>query len=141
MAVTAFSWTSYIYRVIFAIILVFATYNPSGISYVHWAFGELATFSAAKALVGLIILIGWLVFLHATIRSLGIVGVTLTVAFFGVLFWLIISMLRDWLPTNLTTLLLYVLLLIVSFVLATGISWSHIRKRLTGQVDVDEVDT
>ena len=25
-------------------------------------------------------------------------------------------------------------------ILAVGISWSHIRRRMTGQVDVDEVE-
>lgn len=138
---TTFTWKSYLIRLVSAFVLVFCTYNPSGLSYVHWALFDFATFSAFKALIGLIMVIGWLVFLHATIRSLGIVGVTLTVAFFGILFWLIINALRDWLPANMTTILLYVLLLIVSFVLATGVSWSHIRKRLTGQVDVDDVET
>jgi len=26
------------------------------------------------------------------------------------------------------------------FILAVGISWSHIRRRITGQVDVDELE-
>ena len=34
----------------------------------------------------------------------------------------------------------YIVLIMVSLVLATGMSWSHIRRRLTGQLDVDDVD-
>ena len=32
------------------------------------------------------------------------------------------------------------IMVVISDVLATGISWSHIRRRMTGQVDVDEVE-
>ena len=32
------------------------------------------------------------------------------------------------------------IMVVISGVLATGISWSHIRRRMTGQVDVDEVE-
>ena len=31
-------------------------------------------------------------------------------------------------------------LVILCGVLATGISWSHIRRRITGQVDTDEIE-
>ncbi|MGB5773274.1 MAG: DUF6524 family protein [Sedimenticolaceae bacterium] len=32
------------------------------------------------------------------------------------------------------------MLVLLSAILAVGMSWSHIRRRLTGQIDVDEVD-
>jgi hypothetical protein len=31
-------------------------------------------------------------------------------------------------------------LLVSAIILAIGLSWSHLRRRLTGQADVDEVD-
>ena len=34
----------------------------------------------------------------------------------------------------------WVVLVILSLVLATGMSWSHIRRRMSGQFDVDEKD-
>jgi hypothetical protein len=34
----------------------------------------------------------------------------------------------------------YLVLVALCGVLATGISWSHIRRRISGQVDVDEID-
>ena len=29
---------------------------------------------------------------------------------------------------------------VLSLILAVGLSWSHIRRRLTGQVDVDDLE-
>lgn len=34
----------------------------------------------------------------------------------------------------------YMILFLFSAILATGMSWSHIRRRMSGQADVDEVD-
>jgi len=36
--------------------------------------------------------------------------------------------------------LTWVVLLLLSLILATGMSWSHIRRRLTGQFDVDDIE-
>jgi len=33
-----------------------------------------------------------------------------------------------------------IILFVTSAVLAVGMSWSHIRRRMTGQIDTDEVD-
>ncbi|MCB1862776.1 MAG: hypothetical protein KDI47_13770, partial [Gammaproteobacteria bacterium] len=73
-----------------------------------------------------------------TLRSLGVIGTTLAVALFGVLIWLLID--RNLLSLENTTLLQYIGLSIVAIIMAIGISWSHIRRRLTGQLDVDDVD-
>jgi hypothetical protein len=34
----------------------------------------------------------------------------------------------------------WIALLCLSGLLAIGMSWSHVRRRLTGQIDVDAVD-
>jgi hypothetical protein len=34
----------------------------------------------------------------------------------------------------------WIVLLVFAIILAIGLSWSHMRRRLTGQADVDEVD-
>ena len=36
--------------------------------------------------------------------------------------------------------LTYVVLVMLSAIMATGMSWSHIRRRLTGQFDVDDIE-
>ncbi|MFT7263982.1 MAG: hypothetical protein ACI9A2_002050 [Halioglobus sp.] len=39
-----------------------------------------------------------------------------------------------------TGVLTYVALVLLSLILAIGMSWSHIRRRLSGQFDVDDRD-
>ncbi len=79
----------------------------------------------------------WAVFLRATSRSLGIFGTILAVAFFGILIWLLITLFPALIGN---TALVYLFLLGLAGVLSMGISWSHIRRRMTGQFDVDEAD-
>ena len=69
---------------------------------------------------------------------MGLLGVLLAVAFFGTLLWLIID--RGWLSLDNTKAITYITEFLLAAVLATGMSWSHIRRRLTGQIDVDDVD-
>ena len=138
MAKDRFTLLEFFARVVVALVLVFATFNPTGYSYYGWAIAELPAFGAVKAFAGVVLLIGWTIFIRATIRSLGAFGVILALAFFGTLFWLV----THWglIPTDSVTVVTYIVLIIIGAVLGTGISWSHIRRRLSGQADVDQVD-
>ena len=62
-------------RVALAVVLVLATWNPTGYSYVQWAMTGAGPIDASKALVGLLLLGGWLLCLRATWVSLGAIGV------------------------------------------------------------------
>lgn len=133
-----FSWTNFLIRLIAALVLVFASYNPEGYSYYHWVIAKLPAYTPLKIFVGVVLLIGWVIFLRATFRSLGVVGTVLASAFFGTLIWLVV----DWglvKPENIKS-ISYLALIALSGVLSAGISWSHIRRRMTGQIDVDETD-
>ncbi len=59
-------------------------------------------------------------------------------AFFGVIVWALIY--YQWLSLDNVTAMQYVILLVLSAILATGMSWSHIRRRMTGQLDVDDIE-
>ncbi|RLA32748.1 MAG: hypothetical protein DRR03_08340 [Gammaproteobacteria bacterium] len=133
-----FNATSIAIRFAIALVLVFATYNPSGWSYVHWAIMPLPAFSPVKAVAGIVLVIGYTMFLRATARSLGIFGVFLAITFFGVLIWLIVDV--GILPLDSVTAVTWVVLFVFACVLAIGMSWSHIRRRLAGQFDTDDVD-
>ncbi|MCP4288785.1 MAG: hypothetical protein GY792_30910 [Gammaproteobacteria bacterium] len=133
-----FSFGGFLVRLTAALILVFATYNPSGYSWFNRFIDTPDKLDPLLILAGLVLLIGWVIYLRATLRSLGIVGTTLAVALFSVLIWLLID--RDILSLEETTLLQYIGLAIVAMIMAIGISWSHIRRRMTGQLDVDDVD-
>ena len=88
--------------------------------------------------LGLVVLIiGWAIFLRATSRSLGIAGLVLAIAFFALLIWLLVT----WFPFLLNNnAMMYILLIALSCILGIGMSWSHIRRRMTGQLDVDDID-
>ena len=132
-----FTWINYIVRLVAAVVLVFATYNPSGWSYYHWV-SQSEGFDVYIALGGVVLLIGWAIFLRATMRSLGAFGTLLAVLFFGLLIWAVIDLFN--IPSDDLNLLTYLLLIGLAGVLSAGISWSHIRRRMTGQLDVDEAD-
>lgn len=125
-------------RFLFALVLVLATFNPTGYSYFHWIATDFPAIDAVKALAGVVLLIGWVVFLTATLRSLGAIGVILALAFFAALVWVAVQF--GWLEAQNTRSFLWIGLVVASAILAMGMSWSHIRRRLTGQADVDEVD-
>jgi magnesium-transporting ATPase (P-type) len=144
MAVTRFKWHHLLIRFIIALLLVLATYNPeTPYSYYYWAIhplfgGDFGSFSVLKALVGLVLIIGWIIFISATQRSLGMLGTILIAAFFGLLFWLMIDM--NWFELNNMRVVTYFILVALAMILAFGMSWSHIRRRMSGQMDVDEAD-
>ena len=135
---TGIGWGGFLLRFLTAMVLVFTTYNPDGYSYYHWLSSDLEQGLPLKAFTGVVLLIGWTIFIRATLRSLGAFGLLLAVAFFGTLIWLIVY--YGLVPADSTKALTYIALVVMCGVLATGVSWSHIRRRITGQVDTDELD-
>lgn len=133
-----FGPSSVLVRFLFALILVFASFNPSGYSFFHWAKDILPGVDPVLALAAIVLLIGWVVFLRATLRSLGVIGIALTAALFGCLLWMVIDF-GIVAADNINT-VLYIVLVLLSAILAIGMSWSHIRRRMSGQTDVDDVD-
>jgi len=138
MALKNITWRGILIRFVCALLLVFSSYNPSGISYYHWLATVTTNYTVLAIFIGTVLLIGWVIYLRATFRSLGFFGLVLAAAFFGSFLWLII----DWglISADDDTVIAYILLILLSGILAVGMSWSHIRRRISGQADVDEVD-
>ena len=136
MARNEFNFVSFLFRLGFALVLVLLTYNPSGYSWVGYLNADIPL--VYKAASGIVLLIGWVMFLRATWNSLGPIGTILAVAFFGVIVWLFI----EWGLFTLedTTILQWAILLVLAGVLAVGMSWSHVRRRVSGQFDTDEIE-
>jgi len=137
-------WTGVPGRFLLALLLVYGTFNPLGWSWFHWTVlpalqnpGSVLNISPLKVLVGLLLLIGWVFFIQATRRSLGTVGVVLGLAVCGVLIWLLVS----WhvLSPDRTSGIVHLVLISISLILALGSGWSIITRKVTGQVDTDEV--
>jgi len=128
-------------RYLFAAVVVFITYNPTGYSWFDWARSEWISEERSMALLaftGVVLLIGWAICLRATVRSLGAVGTFLALAFFGILLWLLIDF--GVVGVHQPVVLTWLVEIVIIGVLGTGICWSHIRRRLTGQLDVDDVE-
>lgn len=125
-------------RFLVALALVALTWNPSRLNYYRWAVVNWAELTSVVVAVGLVLLIAWIVFLRATARSLGTVGIVLAVALAAAILWLTIDYhLID--PANRAT-LEWVVLILFAAILTAGMSWSHLRRQWAGQADVDELD-
>ncbi len=133
-----FSFSGFGLRFLFAVILVFASYNPEGYSYFDWVYQDFPNVSIEQAFVGVLLLIGWVIYLRATLRSLGVIGLSLALAFFGLMVAMLVKW--EWISLDASRPLLYIVLILISAILAVGMSWSHIRRRMSGQVDMDDLD-
>ena len=131
-----FNFAGFLLRLVFALALVFLTYNPSGYSWVGWLDSDVP--AVYKAATGIVLLIGWVMFLRATWNSLGAFGTILAAAFFGIVIWLGIEW--GWFSLDDATVIQWLVLFVVSGVLAVGMSWSHVRRKLSGQYDTDEIE-
>ncbi len=135
--VAELSWSGFLLRLMATLVLVGATYNPSGWSFVHWvrhAIGE-GGLGPEHFVVGTVIVIGWVILLTATQRSMGTLGLLLGALLFGGLVWLLIDL--GVLSIDSVSEFTWVILIILSVMLAIGLSWSHVWRRLTGQFETD----
>ncbi len=134
-----FDWGSLAVRLVMALALVLLTYNPSGYSYFHWFKDALDTETAGPEhyFVGVVLLIGWVIFIRATLLSLGGIGILLGAAFLGTLLWLLTE--YKIVPAGSATAIIWIALVCMAALLAIGMSWSHIRRRMSGQYDMDDV--
>lgn len=133
-----FDMGSFLLRLLFAAVLVFGTWNPTDYSYVSWIFDDGFRFEPLIAIVGLILLIGWIIYLRATLLSMGWLGIILGAALFAAIAWLFVDL--GWLHLESPGAVSWLVLVLLSVLLAVGMSWSHLRRRITGQVDVDDVE-
>lgn len=138
MAQRSFTLASFLLRWLVALVLVFATFNPTDYSYYRWVAGMDGGSLALKVLAGVVLVILYVIYLRATWRSIGAIGVTLAAAFLGALIWVTIDL--GLLDLERPTIATWLLLFALATIMAIGISWSHVRRRVTGQADMDDID-
>ena len=128
----------FLLRWLVAFILLAVTFNPTEWNFVRWSRANFDGQMPMVVLLGLVLLTGYVIYLRATLRSIGAFGMLLVTAIFGALIWVLI----DWgiLTLENPTLTTWLGLLALSLVLGIGLSWSIVRRRLTGQTDVDDID-
>ncbi len=130
--------SGFILRLLAALLLVLVTYNPTGYSLFHWLWPWQNENLPLKILAVLVVLIGWIIFARATVRSIGLLGIFLAAALCATLIWLFVD--QGWMNLKDSTTLAWSLTVMVAVILGVGVSWSHFRRRLTGQLDTDDLD-
>jgi len=123
-----------ILRILFALAIVIATWNPTGWSYVQWALIDTSTFDATKALVGVLLLAAWLMCIRATWVSLGLMGVILAAVVIGVFVWWLLSM---GIVSSDQRTMQWIGVIAIGVVLGIGMGWSLFRAKATGVVETD----
>lgn len=125
-------------RIALCVFLVLLTYNPSGWSYVHWVANGFDVQSSLKVLGGILLVIAYAVVFRATLRSIGFLGVGLVVALLAAIGWVMVDL--GVIDINDSGLVQWLVLIAGGLVLGVGLSWSHVRRAITGQVDMDDVE-
>lgn len=140
VATSGMTATGFLWRLLAALVLVLLTFNPSGVSGYHWITTAIAerAFGPLHLLLLGVLLAGWSVFWIATWRALGTLGVVLAITILGALIWLLFDI--GLLESRSASAVTWISLVGLSIVLAIGVSWSHIWRRITGQFNVEDVD-
>lgn len=129
---------SFLLRWLFAFVLLAATHNPTQWNFIRWATANFDSQKPVVALLAILLLIGYIIYLRATLRSIGVFGMLLVLALVGTILWVLWDFgLLDLSDRELAT---WIGLFALSLVLGVGLSWSIIRRKLSGQVDTDDVD-
>ena len=128
----------FILRWLAAFALLAATYNPTDYNYIKWVMTLGDGSISLMVLAGLLLLIGYIIYLRATLRSIGGFGMMLVLALVGALLWVLYDF--GVLSLDNAGLNVWLGLLALSLVLGVGLSWSHVRRALSGQADMDDVN-
>lgn len=125
-------------RWFFAFALLALTFNPTQYNYINWVrdYGHMNL--SIAVLLALLLAIGYIIYLRATLRSIGAAGMMLVLAVVGALIWVLYDL--DILRLDNSSLNVWLGLGALSLVLGIGLSWSHVRRALSGQSDVDDID-
>lgn len=128
----------FLVRWLFAFGLLGATYNPTQWNFVRWSMANYQNMLSVTVLIGLILLVGYIIYLRATLRSIGLFGMLLVLAVAGTLIWVLFD--QGVIDLSNPTINTWLSIMVLSLVLAIGLSWSIVRRKLSGQADMDDVD-
>jgi hypothetical protein len=133
-----FSLGGFALRLVAALALVLLTFNPSGFSYFHWIRQGFPSVQPLAAVIGILLLILWIFLWRSMMQAIGVLGLVLMVALCAAIVWLLVSW--GWIEVGSTTVMTWIVLVSLGLILGIGMSWSIIRRELTGQASVDEID-
>jgi hypothetical protein len=120
----------------FSLFLVFATYNPSGTSFYHWAVSGFSPLTLVSV-VGVALLAIYVFLFRSTWRSIKITGILIGAVFMGLFNLMLVDLEIVTIEGN--SILVVMFLASLATILSIGVSFSAIRARLAGQIDSDDV--
>ena len=128
----------FLVRWVLALVLLAATYNPTQYNFIRWAAAHYSDQLSVTVLLGLFLTIGYIIYLRATLRSIGLFGMLLVASLAAAIIWVMFD--QGLISLSDPTLNTWIGIVVLSLVLAIGLSWSIVRRRISGQADVDDVD-
>lgn len=125
----------FLFRWMVALVLVLGTYNPTPFNFIAWVSDDSTRDEQLplKLLIGAVMIIGYVIFFRATFQSIGLIGIALALVFFGGLVWLLLD--YGILDLREHGTVAWIVLFILATIMAVGLSWSFIRRMLSGQID------
>lgn len=121
-----------------AFLLLAATLNPTEANYLRWASLHWQDEMPLTVLMGLLLCVGYMIALNATLNAIGGFGMAMVGAIFACTVWVLAD--RGLLSLQDGDVRMWLGLAALSAVFAAGLSWGVIRQRLTGQDMMDEID-
>ena len=118
-----------------ALVLVLGTYNPTPYNFVTWVTEDATRGDQLplKLLIAAVIIIGYVIYFRATFESIGFIGIGLAILFFAGIIWLLLD--YGILDLQEYGTVAWIVLFILATIMAIGMSWSFIRRKLSGQID------
>lgn len=126
----------FLLRWLAAFALLTATFNPSGVSYVDWARQNWAEAMPLIVLAGLLLAVAYVLFVTAVLRGIGAFGVLLILAVIGAFVWVLVDF--GWVNLDDPGAVTWVVIAALSVVLALGMYWGILWRRISGQLEVDD---
>ncbi len=123
-------------RWMFSLFLVFATYNPSGVSFYHWAVSGWSPLTLVSV-VGVALLAIYVFLFRSTWRSIKLTGILIGVVFTGLFNLMLVDL--EIVTVDRASIVVVMILASLATILSVGVSFSAIRARLAGQIDSDDV--
>jgi hypothetical protein len=126
----------FLLRWLAAFVLLVLTYNPTEWSYVRWAVNNWSAQLPLAVFLGLVLVVAYVLFFTALLRGIGALGVVLILALLASLVWVLAS--YGWLSLENPTANTWIALVVLSVVLAVGMYWGILWRRMSGQIEVDD---
>lgn len=126
----------FLLRWLAAFVLLALTFNPTSFNYVRWARDNWEGQLPVVVLLGLLLVVAYVVFFTAVLRGIGALGVMLILAVVAALVWVLWSW--GWIDVSDPTSNTWIVLIALSVVLAMGMYWGILWRKLSGQLEVDD---